>query len=141
MNVPPAKEVDVLIETPDPADIAVIRAHMSHIRALARVKSVEVGPSFAKPEASATAVFGSNQVHVILRGLIDFDEERKRIGKELKKIEKDFDLSRNKLSNPQFLEKAPQEIIESVKEKLEHMQRQLDKLRHNLDFFESIEES
>jgi valyl-tRNA synthetase len=141
MNVPPAKEVDVLIETPDPADIAVIRAHMSHIRALARVKSVEVGLSFAKPEASATAVFGSNQVHVILRGLIDFDEEKKRIGKEIKKIEKDFDLSGTKLSNPQFLEKAPQEIIESVKEKLEHMQRQLDKLRHNLDFFESIKES
>jgi len=141
MNVSPAKEVDVLIEAPEPADIAVIRAHMSHIRALARVKSVEVGSSFAKPEASATAVFGSNQVHVILKGLIDFDEEKKRIGKEIKKIEKDFDLSRNKLSNPQFLEKAPQEIIESVKEKLEYMQQQLDKLRHNLDFFESIKES
>ena len=30
-----------------------------------------------KPEASATAVFGQNQVHVLLKGIIDFDEEKK----------------------------------------------------------------
>jgi valyl-tRNA synthetase len=92
----------------------------------------------AKPEASATAVFGSSQVHVILKGLIDFEEEKKRIRKEIKKIEKDYELSKNKLSNSQFVEKAPEEIIESVKEKVEFMHQQLDKLRRNLNFFESI---
>jgi len=141
MNVPPAREVDVLIDAPDPGDRAVLRAHVSYIRALARVKSVEVASPVVKPEASATAVFGPNQVHVMLRGLIDFAEEEKRIGKEIKKIEKDYELSRSKLSNPQFVGKAPQEIVESVKEKVESMQQQLDKLRHNLALFESIKGS
>jgi valyl-tRNA synthetase len=139
MNVPPAKKIDVMIDAPDPADRTVIRDHVGHIRALAKVESVEVGSSIAKPEASATAVFGSNQVHVVLKGLIDFEEEKKRIGKEIKKIEKDYELSKTKLSNPQFLEKAPEEIIDSVKEKVEFMHQQLDKLRRNLNFFESIQ--
>jgi valyl-tRNA synthetase len=141
MNVPPAKKVDVLIEAPDPADSEVIRDHVSHLRALARVESVAVDSSIPKPEASATAVFGPNQVHVVLKGLIDFEEEKKRIRKEIQKIEKDYAVSKNKLSNPQFLEKAPEEIIQSVKEKMEFMHQQLGKLRHNLNFFESIKES
>ena len=138
MNVPPAKKVDVLIDAPDPADRAVLAGHVAHLRALAKVESVEVGASIAKPEASATAVFGPNQVHVVLKGLIDFEEEKKRIRKEIKKIEKDYEVSKNKLSNSQFLEKAPEEIIDSVKEKVEFMHQQLEKLRRNLKFFESI---
>jgi valyl-tRNA synthetase len=138
MNVPPAKKIDVLIEAPNPADRAVIEGQLTHLRALAGVESVTVGSSMAKPEASATAVFEANQVHVVLKGLIDFEEEKKRIRKEIQKIEKDYAVSKNKLSNPQFLGKAPEEIIESVKEKVEAMDRQLGKLRQNLNFFESV---
>jgi valyl-tRNA synthetase len=138
MNIPPAKKVDILIEVPDQGDEGIIRNNLIHIRSLAKVESITVGSSIPKPEASATAVFGPNQVHVVLKGMIDFEEEKKRIRKEIKKMEKDYELSKNKLSNPQFLEKAPEEIIEGVKEKLNSMHEQLDKLNQNLDFLESI---
>jgi valyl-tRNA synthetase len=138
MNIPPAKKVDVLIESPAGDDGAVLQGHLAHIRSLARVESASVGASIPKPEASATAVFGPNQVHVLLKGLIDFEEEKKRIRKEIKKIEKDYDLSRKKLSNPQFMEKAPEEIIENVREKVESMHQQLEKLNRNLSFFETL---
>jgi valyl-tRNA synthetase len=138
MNIPPAKKVDVLIESPAGNDGAVLQGHLAHIRSLARVESASVGASIPKPEASATAVFGPNQVHVLLKGLIDFEEEKKRIRKEIKKIEKDFEISKNKLSNPQFMEKAPEEIIESVREKVESMHQQLEKLNRNLSFFETL---
>jgi valyl-tRNA synthetase len=138
MNIPPAKKVDVLIESPAGEDEAVLQNHLANIRSLAGVQSARVGSSIPKPEASATAVFGSNQVHVVLKGLIDFEEEKKRVRKEIKKIEKDYVISKNKLSNPQFMEKAPEDIIESVKEKMESMHQQLEKLNRNLDFFESI---
>jgi valyl-tRNA synthetase len=138
MNIPPAKKVDILIEVPDQVDAGIIRNNLIHIRSLAKVESITVGSSILKPEASATAVFGPNQVHVVLKGMIDFEEEKKRIRKEINKMEKDYELSKNKLSNPQFLERAPQEIIEGVKEKLNSMHQQLDKLNQNLDFLESI---
>jgi valyl-tRNA synthetase len=138
MNIAPAKKVDISIEVPDQAEAAVIRNNLAHIRSLARVESITVGSSIAKPEGSATSVFGSNQVHVILKGLIDFEEEKKRIRKEIKKVEKDYEMSKTKLSNSQFLDKAPQEIVDSVKEKVEFMHQQLDKLNRNLSFLDSI---
>ncbi|MBN2033009.1 MAG: valine--tRNA ligase [Deltaproteobacteria bacterium] len=138
MNIPPAKKLDVLIDSPAAADRAVLENHLAYIRSLAGVESVRVDSSIPKPEASATAVFGPNQVHVVLKGLIDFEEEKKRIKKEIKKVEKDYEISTNKLSNPQFMEKAPEEIVESVKEKMESMRQQLEKLKRNLIFFDSL---
>ncbi|MBT5869572.1 MAG: hypothetical protein HOH38_12110, partial [Nitrospinaceae bacterium] len=47
-----------------------------------------------------------------LEGMMDFQEERNRVEKELKKIEKDLIFLTKKLSNPKFVEKAPAEVIE-----------------------------
>ena len=99
---------------------------------------MEVAPSVQKPEASATAVFEQKQVHVLLKGLLDFEEEKKRLRKEIGKIEKDLEGSRRKLNNEQFLGKAPAEIVEEVKGKVQAMTLKIEKLNQNLAFFEAI---
>ena len=43
---------------------------------------------------------------------MDFAEEKNRIEKELKKIAKDLIFLDKKLSNPNFVKKAPAEVIE-----------------------------
>jgi valyl-tRNA synthetase len=62
------------------------------------------------------------------------------LGKEIKKIEKDMEVAEKKLSNRQFMDKAPEDVIEKVKEKVAAMQLQLEKLNHNLNFFASIDD-
>jgi valyl-tRNA synthetase len=52
---------------------------------------------------------------------------------------KEIDFSEKKLSNKDFIEKAPQEIIDSVKEKVEVIRLQLEKMSRNLHFFESMQ--
>ena len=138
MGIPPSKKVDILIEMPDKKEIDIIHENRGHIRNLARVNSVDIEAKVPKPEASATAVFGKNQVHVLLKGLLDFDEEKKRLRKEIKKIQKDMVVSEKKLSNKGFLEKAPGEIVDKVREKVEFMSIKLEKLEKNLAFFEAI---
>jgi valyl-tRNA synthetase len=138
MNIPPSKKVNVFIEMPNQEDADVIRHNGIHIENLARVDSVRVEPKVSKPEASATSVFGENQVHVLLKGLLDFEEERKRLRKEIKKIEKDMEISNKKLANKSFMEKAPPEIVDKVREKVESTSLTLEKLNHNLNFFESL---
>jgi valyl-tRNA synthetase len=59
--------------------------------------------------------------------------------KEIKKIEKDMEISAKKLSKREFVEKAPPEIVAQVKMKAESMRLKLEKLNQNLDFFESID--
>jgi valyl-tRNA synthetase len=140
MNIPPSKKVDILIEMPEADDMEVICQNLSHIRNLARAGSVEIDRVFSKPKGSATAVFGENQVHVLLEGLVDFEEEKKRLAKEIKKLRKEMEAPGNKLSNKGFLEKAPQEIVGTVREKYESMKAELEKLEKNLKFFEAINE-
>jgi valyl-tRNA synthetase len=132
--------VDIVIEMPDEEEANVIRQNMVHIQNLGKVESVTLESKVSKPEASATAVFGQNQIHVLLKGLLDFNEERKRLRKEIKKIQKDMEISSKKLSKREFVEKAPPEIVDKVRTKAETMQLKLEKLNHNLEFFESIEE-
>jgi valyl-tRNA synthetase len=139
MNIPPAKKVDVFIEAPDIHSRRTLLDNLEHIRNLAKVQSVKVESGIPKPEASATAVCGENQVHVLLKGLLDFDEEKKRLRKEIIKIRKEIDFSEKKLSTKDFIEKAPQEIVDRVKEKVEDMRLQLEKMDRNLHFFESIQ--
>jgi valyl-tRNA synthetase len=103
------------------------------------VDSLKIDAKISKPEASATAVHGQIQVHVLLTGLLDFEEEKKRLKKQIASIEKDMAVSSRKLSNRQFMEKAPPDIVESVKKKVETLQEKMDKLNNNLSFFESIE--
>jgi valyl-tRNA synthetase len=131
--------VDIVIEMPDEEEANIIRQNMVHIQNLGKVDSVIMESKVSKPEASATAVFGQNQIHVLLKGLLDFNEERKRLRKEIKKIEKDMQISAKKLSKREFVEKAPSEIVAQVKMKAESMRLKLEKLNQNLDFFESID--
>jgi valyl-tRNA synthetase len=137
MNLPPSKKVDIVIEAPELNDAEILRHNIPHLRSLAKVESIDIGSSVAKPKGSATAVFGRNQAHVILKGLLDFEEEKKRLRKEIGKVEKDLEMLDRKLSNPQFREKAAAEIIEEVQEKKEALGLRLEKLSRNLAFFES----
>jgi valyl-tRNA synthetase len=138
MNVPPSKKVDIVVEAPELSDAEILRHNIPHLRSLAKVESVEIGSSVAKPKGSATAVFGRNQVHVILKGLLDFEEEKKRLRKEITKVEKDLEMLDRKLSNPQFLEKAAADIIEEVQEKKQTLGLRMEKLTHNLKVFEAM---
>jgi valyl-tRNA synthetase len=139
MNIPPSKKINAVAEIPDALDVNVLRDNTSYIQDLAKVDSVQIESAASKPKASATAVFGQNQVHVLLEGLIDFEEERKRIKKEMKKIEREMGGSNKKLSNKAFLEKAPKEIVDGVKERVLEMESKFKKLKKNLEFFESME--
>jgi valyl-tRNA synthetase len=140
MNIPPSKSVSIVIDMVGKEESDILNRNMAYIQSLAKVDDASIVSGVPKPEASATAVFGRNQVHVLLKGLIDFEEERKRLRKEIGKIEKDIQASDKKLTNKSFLEKAPADIVAKVKEKVEDLTHKLDKLNQNLSFFEKIDD-
>ena len=141
MNLPPSKNVKVVIDTANTGDVERILKNSGQVKTLAKVKNLDIGTGLKKPEASATTVFGEASIHVVLKGLLDFQEEKKRIRKSILKIEKDLKASENKLSNPGFLDKAPENIVAEVRTKAETLSAKRDKLAHNLSVLESIDES
>ena len=139
MNISPSKKVNILIDVAEKEEADFLISNLVHIKTLAKVEDATIASGIPKPEASATAVFGQNQIHVLLKGILDFQEERKRLGKQIEKIEKEIKVSKRKLSNKGFLEKAPAEIVEEVREKVETMTLKLEKLNQNLRFFEKLQ--
>jgi valyl-tRNA synthetase len=70
------------------------------------------------PRASARAVLaGGAEVAVPLEGLIDFAQERARITREREKQEKELQKVEAQLSNPQFIERAPAEKVEELRQR------------------------
>ncbi len=138
MNVPPKKDVKIVIDAKGSREREIFENNLAYITSLAKVESIDIVSGTEKPEWSATYVFGDVQVHVLLKGLINYDDERNRIYKEIKKIEHEMDLSRRKLSNKDFLNQAPLHIVENVKEKAGLMGVKLERLSQHLTMLEGI---
>ena len=138
MNIPPKKDVKIVIDVKGAKEKEILKNNFAYITSLAKVESIDVVSDMGKPDSSATYVFSDIQVHVLLKGLINYDDERKRIYKGIKKIEKEIEISKKKLANSDFLNQAPSHIVENVKEKVQHMNMKLEKLHQNLTILEGL---
>ena len=128
MQVPPSKKARVCIETTEPE---LYRSTAVFFEKLASASAVEVGEKFDMPDA-ATAVTDSVRIFIPMDELIDKDKELARLKKEQEKVQKDLDFLSKKLSNPGFLAKAPEKLVEAEKEKLAKAQEKMDKISQSL---------
>jgi valyl-tRNA synthetase len=70
----------------------------------------------------ALSVAGKITVGVPLAGIVDVAAERVRHDKELDKVKKDLQGLEKRLSNPEFVAKAPAEVVEEMRERIRHSQ-------------------
>ncbi|MBI5902280.1 MAG: valine--tRNA ligase, partial [Deltaproteobacteria bacterium] len=95
-----------------------------YIKLLARVSGLVVREGGQRPVDSVSAIAGGQEgmgaieVFVPLKGLVDFDIEEARLGKELDKVTKERDAVEGKLANADFVAKAPPEVVEKERARL-----------------------
>jgi len=133
MNVPPGKRIDAVLDCKTPAAVAVMAEGENYLRTLARLASLDCGVGVARPPQAATQVAGEVEILLPLAGLIDLDEERKRLQKEIGKVEKDVALFSKKLSNEDFVAKAPPAVLQKDRAKLAEAQEKLSILQESLN--------
>ncbi|RJP55765.1 MAG: valine--tRNA ligase [Deltaproteobacteria bacterium] len=112
MNIPPATQVETFLYTEDRETYDKLERNKDHIKNLARIGNLSISSNKKEYKSSATAVVDKVEIFVPLKGIIDFYEEEKRLKKESDKIEKKLMLLNKKLSNEDFLSKAPPHVIE-----------------------------
>jgi len=113
MNIPPATQVETFLYTEDQETYDKLERNKDHIKNLARIGTLSMSSDKKEYKSSATAVVDKVEIFVPLKGIIDFYEEEKRLKKESDKIEKKLILLNKKLSNEDFLSKAPPHVIEN----------------------------
>jgi valyl-tRNA synthetase len=132
MNIAPARKAPIQIRAEGP-DADVIREQREWILLLGRGESLEVGPHVKKPEVAASAVVREHEVFLPLAGLIDLELELGRLRKEYERISREFDASRRKLQNEDFLGKAKKEVVDREREKFVTLGSTKEKLERNLE--------
>lgn len=133
-GVAPGQEIRVWIKVPETEreEIAYLEAHRDYFARLARVEELTVGVDLERPKASATVVVGRYEVYVPLADVIDLKQERTRLEKEIAQKERFLESVRKKLQNPQFLEKAPVEVVARERQKEQDARAELERLQANL---------
>jgi len=118
MEVPPSREISVILSCGSEESLRLMKHNEGAIISLARVADLAVGRGIEKPEDASIQVAGDVQIFVPLKGLVDVEEEEKRLSKEIAKIEKEIDQFSKKLENPSFVERAPADVVAKEREKL-----------------------
>ncbi len=131
-NVPVSAQAEVRIKTADANRLKLVAAYDSYFAQLAKVKTLIAGPDMEKPALCGTAVVSGAEIYLVLDGLIDLSVERRRIEKEAERIEKFLGDIEKKLSNAQFVQNAPAEVVSREREKKDKFALQLEKLKENL---------
>ena len=129
-RISPAVELAVTVKCPV-KEAARLRAAVPLIGALARA-SVRVDPRAARPPLSAHAVADSADVFVHLQGVVDVAAERARLQKEIEKARKEAAFLEGKLGRPDFVERAPADVVARDRERLAEQSLILTKLGASL---------
>ena len=122
MNVPPSKKAHLAIEA---ADTAAFEAEKEAIARLAYCSGVEVAQSVPQAEGSVTVVTAACRAYLPMDDLVDKKAETARLTKELEGAKKQLATAEAKLQNEKFISKAPQKVIDGVKDNAEKLREKV----------------
>src|SRR5690554_3452997 len=129
MDLSPNKALPVIIVNADDQATRRLQQNESFLSALAKLESVTFLAAGDEAPASATALVGRTEIHIPMAGLIDKDAELARLDKTIDKAEKDKQRLAGKLSNENFVSKAPAEVIDKEREKLAEAEELVQQLQ------------
>jgi valyl-tRNA synthetase len=109
--------VEVILQSKNRGALNTLERNWNYVEILARAGKISIQSEGEKPKASATSLVGEVEVFLPLTGLINLDDEEKRMQKEISKIAGELERIHLKLHNEEFLHKARPEAVEKEREK------------------------
>lgn len=141
MNVSPGKRIEAIIHTDDERIKAGLEKNREMLSRLLQADHLVIETAMKKPEKAVSAVFKGGEVFLPLAGLIDIDQELERLERELKRLNDEVERVERKLSNPQFVEKAPAHVVEEERAKARDYQDKREKVLSRLQELQELNRS
>ncbi|MCR9220942.1 MAG: valine--tRNA ligase [Alphaproteobacteria bacterium] len=131
MNVPPGAKVQLVAVGMGEEAKGWLARHDALIGRLARIEGVDHADE--PPKGSAQLVLDEATLAIPLADVIDLAAERKRLEKEIAKLDGEIAKIEKKLGNESFLAKAPEAVVAENRERLADEQAQRAKLAQALE--------
>ena len=126
MNIPPSRKGKMLMIGASKQTLARMDTYQEALERMASMSSWEAAN--ASPKGAIQAVVQEATIALPLEGLIDLDAERIRLEKEAAKIQSEIDGIDKKLSNKNFVERAPEAVVAEQHSRRESFVDELAKL-------------
>jgi len=133
VEVPPSREIAAILDCGSDESLHVLKRNEGYVMSLARLSDLAIGKGLERPADAAVQVAGDVQIVVPLKGLVNVEEEEKRLLKEIAKADKDIEFLSGKLENPDFVGRAPAQVVAKEKEKLEEFSNKKKVLLESLE--------
>jgi len=129
MNIAPGKPVPVLLANATETDCTRLEHALPYLNFLAKTETIEIlGDGDNEPE-SAIALVGEMKVLIPLAGLIDKEAELSRLQKEIDKLNGEVKRLNGKLSNANFVDRAPEAVVQKERDKFAEAESALSNLQ------------
>ncbi len=127
MNVPAGAKVPLVLVNVNAETRARAERHDETLKRLARLDAITF--EAAAPKGAAQIVVGDTTAAIPLAGVIDMSSEAKRLAKEIDKTVVEIKKVTDRLGNPQFMAKAPEDVIDELRERQSDFEARQDKLK------------
>ncbi len=117
MNVPPSARPLLTISGAGVESRQRLARHRDLIVSIGRLSDVQ--EAAAAPEGTVPFVAGEATAALSIAQFVDLAAERARLTKELAALDAEVERNSKRLSNPDFLARAKEEVVEETREKLE----------------------
>ncbi len=139
MNISPAEQVPARISPGNQETTNQLKQYRDLICRAAGVKEIAIGTDLDKPPRSAAFVRDGIEGYVPLDDLIDRDQEVERLENELEEALSELEHVKTKLDNTEFVENAPDEIVQQEVDRRDELSEKVQKLKENLSDWRDTE--
>jgi valyl-tRNA synthetase len=138
MDISIAKAIPILFHNGDDEDKRCLEEYRELLSFLVNPAELTMLPNDATLPVSSTYLVGEMQLLVPMSGLIDKDAEVSRLDKEIDRKEKERQRADGKIKNPNFIEKAPEAVVQKERDKVLELSSAIEKLQQQKSRIENL---
>jgi valyl-tRNA synthetase len=132
-EIKPGIKTPVILKTESEIEREILQSGQIYIQDLGKVEQLTITANLAEESQKVIAgVVGTIEVLIPLTGIVDIDSLRAKLEKSLTKLEGEIKSLSERLNNPNFVNKAPSEVVQNAKDALAEAQKQAEILRERL---------
>ncbi len=131
-SVPPKEKVRVVIKTKTDKAAKYLSRFSEEIKQTAQLSTCEMKKDFERAPGAVQRVLSDIEIFLFVEGLVDLEKERTRMETELASTQNRLTGIRVRLSNKQFVDKAPEDVIESERTREKELETLIKDLEQSL---------